>query len=584
MAVSFDYNRTRLPTKDFLFRKDPNMSEQTNKKACPICGAELSEDALFCSVCGAKQTAESERLQAVVPEAEASANAEKQAEDNKITSNEAKASETDNVDAVKKEEAVKYGFTSFSNDIKAVKVRTNLSEHISRFLSQRLVSAISVLLIAVTMFALWFAPFAHSKAEMRDGTVYNVDYSCAETVEFSVRSFFFLNNSELRDTKLYAEIENEISDEAAFEKGFALTLMKRNTPLRVTIILTALISIGYLILCIILLALSVIDLVVTIIAIKKGKRTSRGRSAAFLCAVCCMLPVLVFSFLLMGQYGMGNALSHYSNGGVGLSAGGIATLLVAIFGGGLVCLQKALNLKKPSKRFINKNKVKNIVCLCITLLVVISAFLPCLGIDIYSERTGNYETTVYVAPSDLYEVGNQELSQYRSTSKATTYSLVKGVVKDVVNGRVDETELSDDLFYRIAFGYARLDLRILYGFINAITMILLLFAGLLVYLFLSNIFFNSSNRGAILTFKILTSVWTFFELALILLLNTIISSAIGGELSAIIGIALGIGPVIMLVCMAVLLILPSDPKEYKYVDRDYDNADVSYSPYVVDEK
>ena len=129
-----------------------------------------------------------------------------------------------------------------------------------------------------------------------------------------------------------------------------------------------------------------------------------------------------------------------------------------------------------------------------------------------------------------------------------------------------------------------MDLRVLYGFINAITMILLLFAGLLVYLFLSNIFFNSSNRGAILTFKILTSVWTFFELALILLLNTIISSAIGGELSAIIGIALGIGPVIMLVCMAVLLILPSDPKEYKYVDRDYDNADVSYSPYVVDEK
>ena len=582
----------RPPIKDFLFRKDPNMSEKTNKKTCPICGAELSEDARFCSICGAKQTEQGDDLpQAVTQDTEKSDENDgsnkkdkAQAEANIEITNDTEACKPETVEAAKREEAVKYGFTPFADEIKAVKVRSRLTEHISRFFAKRLVFAISVLLIAVTLFGLWFAPFAHSKAEMSDGTVYSVDYSCAKTVELSVRSFFFLNNSELRDTKLYTEIENEVSSEAAFEKGFALTLMKRNTPVRVTLILTALVSIAYLVLCVILLVLSVSDLVVTVIAICKGQKKSRMPSAAFLCAVCCLIPILVFSFLLMGQFGTSNVLSQYSNGGVGLSLGGIATLIAAALGGGLVCFERLLSLKKPSKRFINKNKIKNIVCLVLALVVVISAFLPCLGIDIYNERTGNYETTVYVTPSDLYEVGNQELSQYRSTSKSSAYSAVKGIAGDVISGKINESELSDELFYLIAFEYARLDLRVLYGFINAITMIVLLFAGLLLYLFISNIFFNSSNRGAILTFKILTSVWVLLDLILVLILNIIISSTMGGEMSVIIGTALGIGPVIMLLCMAVLLILPSNPKEYKYVDRSYDNADVSYSPYVVDEK
>ncbi len=559
------------------------MSEKTNNKTCPICGAELLNDARFCSLCGAKTEDVSEQV-----EATQAASDRLEAEQAKNSQSSEKAEATDGLSLKGKSEnsktktgtvQVKLDHFELTDDVKVEKLRPNIFEYISKFLSNRLAGCVAVFLTAVILTGLWFVPFAHSKNDS-----YNIKFSCAKVLELTVRSFFFMDDSELAETWIYEDIAKATSEKKIFEKTFAMTLMRHDSPIRLSILLTGVLSLAYFVLCILLLVFSTIDFIIGLIALGKKDFKLNVRSGNLLFSICCIVPLLTFSFLRMCQFGTDNFFAQYSTGGVGLSVGGIFVIFISFLCGGIVCLQKAYSLKKPAERFYTRTKIKNIVCGAIALLFIISVFLPCINIDIYNERTGEIEQTVSVSPDQLHEISDGEMRYYSKTSSSSFAAIIADMVEQVDDGDIDKGKIGAKMLYPIIFGCGRLDIRVLFVFIIFVTLMTLVFGGLLLRSILLNIFFNKSNDSSITAYKVLTFMSTVLYTLLFWILSLITASSFNGQLSAFMDASVGAGPILMLICIIALLVFPRNPKEYKYVDRDYDNADVSYAPYVVDKE
>ena len=133
----------------------------------------------------------------------------------------------------------------------------------------------------------------------------------------------------------------------------------------------------------------------------------------------------------------------------------------------------------------------------------------------------------------------------------------------------------------VMISYARLDITALNIGISLVALFILLFSGLIIHKKISVILFSRKVKR-LRANLILNFVLSFALLVLTFVVALIARNALQSGLSLYIKFEPAIGPIVAFFSGLLLLVF-SKQREQKKVDLTYDDPDVSYAPYVVDD-
>lgn len=555
------------------------MSENMKKRFCGFCGTALSENG-DCPACGHRDESDSVRLAA----------------DDKDDKKEAAAldvaSDIDEKDEKdEKNVAKRLPIDDFSllNNACVTELPQTAGEKVTAFFANKIVNRAIVLALSVLLFAAMLVPFVRYTLEYptegEGHETVTLSFTAVDSVELALRSFAFLSDEALAQTRLYAQTlsardEGSLSQEELLKKGVMLTAMRQSTSLRVTVIGAALVSVAYAVLCTVLAGLSAAGLISELL-LRKKKRSSHKRYAAdgMLCMIACLLPVMIFCFLQAFDFGMSSPFGLGLRGrGVSLAWGAVATAALAVLGSIFVCAVNFFEVTQNDEKRVTKAKIRAFACCILVLAVLFGLLLPCVTVNLWNESEVTRAMTLDVFAID--EMPVNDLKYYRARFAEYNGRIVDGMsMGEIGDTFADDT--GETLLHTVLIG--RKDVRALYGASIAVTAITLAFAGLLLWKLLRHCFFGQRGLGGIRTFKVFASISLAAHLILLLVVTSTAQGCLQGTLSYVVEFRLGFGLLLAAFCMVAAVVLRlKDKKTERAVG--YENPDVSYAPYQLDRR
>ncbi len=587
------------------------MSENRKNNVCPECGAELPEQETKQSKFGIRSI-----LNFLLEQEDAPS--EKQEKSEEIT-----------------------------DDLQNVRVgdpKKTWWDYVKHGLSYKLINRIVVLVLALAMLALVFAPFAFAKVTLADGSQYKIKLSASDCALVSIVSFGAVSEREMLESDYFnrrfpdptkkdqTETESEsvlsmqdagivfvdqssgvviqeqivadgieletilieaVTEEetvamveltekekiSEYKKALLLYAMDRDMGMSGSFIGAMLMILVYVILCLTLVIFSAKELIVEILAQRKNRTTPiQYRSDGILCMLLCLLPALCFFFTQMCRYALKNALlDTVFTLEIGLAWGMVMTLILAALGTVFVCLVSLLARLHLNRRYFGGIRIRNAVSALLVIFVMITVALPCVQVNVWNPTT-NEVGSAQLSLSELGEITGRERQYYRSMSLEGE----GGMLESYWNASKDTAETAGDELLHTFFMTSRISsIRDMYGVLMAFAGITLLLCGFWLWSLLRRIFFCGTKRRMMNTFKFFTFVSATVILVTSILLTYLAELCLSGDLFYILEFKLGWGVVAMFICMLAAIILRSTMKKQKrYIDVAYDNADVSYAPYV----
>ena len=579
------------------------MSENIKNTVCTVCGAALSDDGV-CSVCGHRE--ETSASEDIVKSTEASApediaKSEEPSESEDITKSEetsasediAKSEETSSPDDIEKsakaetiadtpEESVqsKHIADDFSllGNVSVADAPRTFGQKIVNFCSKRILVRVIALAVSLILLAFVFTPFVSYKIEMGGGATYNVSFSPKDSVELAM-NYGSLFLSKLTNKPVEGLGEALTFDENSAKQSFMSMAMLRLTGLRITVIVAAIATVIYVLLCALAALLAIKALISELVMRKKGIfKLKRYAADGLICMIACFLPVMFFCFMQAFDFGT-TILSEYGCKGLGTSMawGAILTVAVSLLGGIFVCASSFFKLTEDEEKPLTKLRITRMVCCVLMILMVVSIFLPCNTISIWHEN-GDTDT-YFVDVMDIKEMPVSDLKAYRATAIHYGTAIVDNLEKGQV-GNMQTDDVGETLFHTVMI--CRIDPRIIYGAVIAVTIITLLFVGSLLWSTIRHCFFEIPKFGGMKAIKLFTTMAIAAYLIMMIVLNVAVMLCLRLDLSYTVGFSIGIGAVLAPVFMvAILIIRQKSVKKVITRNVEYDNADVSYAPYVL---
>ena len=312
----------------------------------------------------------------------------------------------------------------------------------------------------------------------------------------------------------------------------------------------------------------------------KMKRRPYTLPSRMLWLLLGLLPLLAYSFFEMSYFGLGERLSVFSYFGNGLSYGlGIIALLSIIATAYTVIF--AVVSSKNKEAYSGKRFRKKLLFILLIALLLISLFLPVISITVRGGTKIDSPTqNVKFGVADLFATDKADMKYYRGTTSASMAEEIKATIKSLFSkkGTADTEMMLNDLI----FGVDRNNVSAIYVAIQAMTYVVLGFIGLLLSLTFSATWYNSGCVGKIRAAKIFLGLSAIALIVLEGVLLVIANMAISGELMYLMSVGLGIGIALMLVCVVgIFTVRVEADVSGSYMDTWYDNADVTYAPYVI---
>ena len=608
------------------------MSENTTSKLCAVCGAELVNDEDICGVCGSgvgpateaiadtadtdtpptqekgKKTFSADQLKGYIDKLKTylyklkpcmkniwqtfvgKMRRAKKADEPAGASEPMEASESLHVDEpiIADDSAAGGVIDNFAllNNVKVVDAPKTLREKLLSLCSCGWINRVCVFVAAALLFAMLFVPFAYYQVSLESGQTYQVSFSPVDSVVLTARSFVSLREDELADTDLYQKtIERELDGarpEWLLKQRLMLRMMQRKTFARLTMVIAAAVSLLYGVVCTFALILSLKALIQEILKHRKGTRFFERRSCdRVLCVQLCLLPALMLSMRQMCDFGTTSKLwPGFIGNGVGLSFGAYLSFGVALLGTAFVCLVNFLELVKREKCCINRARIKTAIGIFLVVLLMVSVFLPMITLRTWN--ASEKAEALYYEITDISELSSTDMGRYRTVHR-TQYDSMEALIRSVQKNPDAAIGAEKTIVNTLLLGYT--NPSVLFGVMMVMSVIVLVFAGLLLYALLGRLFFGQQKRRMLNSFRIFALLAILVDTAFVLVLISTASAYQKGNLRYLLEMKLGIGMILMLAAGVCLLFLRLKEKAaIVYMDTDYDNVDASYAPYVLEQR
>lgn len=565
------------------------MSENIKNMVCTVCGAALSDDGV-CTVCGHREEISASEDIAKSEEAAVSEDIAKseeapdsediaESEETSVAEDVDKSTDAETVVNTPAESEQKHPTDDFSllGNVSVADAPMTFWQKIVNLFSKRILVRAIVLALSLILLVFVFTPFASYKIEV-GGDRYDVSFSPKDSVSITVNyGLIFL--SRLNRQPVPGLDEELRLDESSAKHSFMTTAMIRQTGLRTTVIIAAIMSVIYTLLCLISALLALKGLISELTMRKKGiYRHKRYAADGLICMIACLMPAIIFCFLQAFDFGI-TILSEYGCRGLGTSMawGAILAVMVSILGSAFVCAASFIKLIENEEKPFTKLRITRMVCCALMILLVVSIFLPCNTISIWhaNGETDNY----FVDVMDIKELPVSDLKAYRATALHYGTAIIDDLDKGQV-GNIQTDDTGETLFHTVMI--CRIDPRIIYRAVITVTMITLLFVGFLLFSTIRHCFFEIPKFRGMKALKVFATIAIAIYLIMMIVLNIVVMLCLRLDLSYAVGFSIGIGAIIAPVIMVALLIIRQKSVK-KVINRntDYDNADVSYAPYVL---
>jgi hypothetical protein len=443
--------------------------------------------------------------------------------------------------------------------------------------SKRILVRAVVLALSLILLSFVFTPFASYKIEV-GGARYDVSFSPKDSVSITA-NYGLILLSKLTRQPIEGLGEELKLDQDSAKQSFMSVAMIRQTGLRVTVILAAITTVIYALLCIISALLALKALISELMMRKKGIfRHKRYAADGMICMIACLMPVILFCFLQAFDFGI-TPLSEYGCRGLGtkMAWGAILTVVVSLLGSAFVCAASFIKLIENEEKPFTRIRITRMVCCALMILLVVSIFLPCSTISIWH---ANGETDTYhVDVTDIKEMTVGDLKNYRLVARQYGANVIDNLKAGEV-GSIQTDDIGETLFHTVML--CRINPKVIYVAVIIITMITLVFIGLLLWSTLRHCFFEIPKFKGMKALKVFTTMSIAVYLIMMIVLNVVVQFCLLLDLSYMVGFSIGLGTIIAPVIMVALLIIRQKSVK-KVINRntDYDNADVSYAPYVL---
>ena len=484
------------------------------------------------------------------------------------------------------------------------KPRVKEAVSLKELFKNRLFISVLILGLALTVILLLlFAPLSYSRANSYDYDV-DVKYNGIDVFQLVSCAVMSMSDSEISSTRLYNETVNQYRELAEnllpyaeltryqeaelseiTENSLFITLASKDVTLRFQTAAALLTLVLVLIVAFIMFCYSLRS----VIGLASGKMNDERRPSPIfvnqirlLWGLVMLLPLLAHNFYSMSNWGISSELSSFSSGGCGLSFG---MALVAVFTAFVAfCSVVHLvltNIRKLSlMREVNTKKVALLICVFITVL---SLFLPLVNVTFFkTSGTVVNRENVSLTVSDLYVMNGDDVGYYRSTSKAQNRELVSEISRKVLRYG-DAGELADrNLINLLVMGIARNDISDFYLFLQIAVFAVNFFAILLAVAILNSLLFRIDVTKKIKKLKVFLALLALTYAALSICVMVVSGDMLDADLLKSVSIGVACGPIVTIVSALLLVAIKIEPRPKSlYADGWYDNADVSYAPYVI---
>lgn len=455
-----------------------------------------------------------------------------------------------------------------------------------------------MLLVAALMLVLSFFPFAQMKLDVSG--IYISDVKCSNADSIMITGFSFVNLSEedIEKTKLYESVkdnyspyQNMIGGSISKDDAYRLTktvmylsLMREDSEPTVSTILCSAVSLIYVISCFMLFLVCLRSLLAEMRSRKSGHGNANrlyNKSCVSLWGAFMLLPLVGFCFyklcgcgflssrlFLLRDFGFSPAFF------VSLAVSGVLSVVVLV--------KRIKALKRREKGSLAKSTKSNLKTCIISVLLAVMIFIPGMRFD-FSQRVGiekEYERRD-MSISEFLEVSQETTDSYASTSLEMNYWRLSTIRNQVFEGGENEALLLNNYYNTLVMGYGREDVRPVFIAIILVSAALLLSLVWLVKRCLREIFFDLPVSSKQSVLKRLTALLALAEFGLMIAVKVIFEQYLFGNIVKMVQINLSVAPILMFVLAILLLAGSKRTKKYKAIDREYDNPDVSYAPYVV---
>lgn len=314
---------------------------------------------------------------------------------------------------------------------------------------------------------------------------------------------------------------------------------------------------------------------------KFGSSGAMKVSIKSLWTILTFLPLMIYSFYQMSHWGIGARLGMFSSAGCGLGAGSYIIIVVVT----LAVVYSVIYLLKGKNNAILKNKddnKKRIAAALISVVMMVSLLLPWLTVGV-AKHKGRRVTTenVSVSMSELHCLTDEDANYYFEISSMESEELLKYQAAQIVESKEDNKNAAEEILELLVFGVYRYNISAFYNFVYAMLSIQLLLCGMLLSRIGKNLFFEAENISKEKKLRVLVSLASIVISVLSIIYLIISHLSIEDELSYYVTVNVGIGPLLGIALSIAMILTLCGVKKENCIEQGYDNADVSYAPYIL---
>lgn len=455
--------------------------------------------------------------------------------------------------------------------------------------------ALSALLLAFS-----FLPFAYIKADVGKKNDEIIPFNSVDSVKILFSSLQNISDTKLMESDEFKELEmfylpsseefyfarlDGIKLNSAVKKATLFNLTSKNSSFFAGYILAAAVSVGYFITCLVFFITSAASVILEISKNKQGKHDTDklfNTSIVLLWTVFLLVPLLGFSLLKMCYFTSG-LIPAYTVVGRGLGVGFFLSLILSGVFSVIAFVKLFRKLKRKHHGHLDYKSRNGFLSCGLAILLALTVFLPALTVR-FNNDSYTQERSFSTSVIEMEELDKETMKSYLKVSRVDSYNSLFRLRDEAMRNVKDKDSFFDRVYNTLIIGYRRMDVSPFHIAVILITALIFFSAALTVIFSLRNVFFNSVSSAKLNFVKILSFAAAVANSVFLILISQNASGSAVGNLVFIMSCELGIAPILMMLSGLLLVVSIRKPKKLKVIDKEYDNPDVSYAPYVLSDK